>query len=234
MNSMEINKIAAAVLTAGVVAMLLGLVAKLIIPDPAAHGDGHGPNLFADLAPVTPSDGPAEPAGPEPIAAFLASATVEDGMQVAKKCTSCHTFEPGGANKVGPNLANLIGADKAHLDNYAYSSAFQELDGTWTYENLSQFLFKPRDYAPGTKMSFIGLKSPEDRAAVIAYMRSVTDNPPALPEPEKAEGEGEAKGEGAEDGGEAKGDDATAEDSKPADGEEKPGEEKSGEGSSSQ
>lgn len=203
MNSMEINKIAAAILTAGVVAMLLGLVAKLIIPDPAAHG--HAPNLFADLAPAEPSSASDEPAGPEPIAAFLADASVEDGMQVAKKCASCHTFEAGGANKIGPNLANLIGADKAHLDNYAYSNAFQELEGEWTYEDLNQFLYKPRDYAPGTKMTFVGLRSPEDRAAVIAYMRSVTDNPPALPEPEEAAAEDEEKpaengDESAEDG----------------------------------
>ena len=187
MNSMEINKIAAAILTAGVVAMLLGLVAKLIIPDPAAHGDGHGPNLFADLAPAAPSEGPAEPTGPEPIAAFLATATVEDGMQVARKCTSCHTFEPGGANRVGPNLANIVGAKTAHLDNFAYSGAFQDLNGTWTYEDLNQFLYKPRDYVPGTKMTLVGLKNPEDRAAVIAYMRSLTDNPPPLPDPAAAD-----------------------------------------------
>jgi cytochrome c len=213
MNSMEINKIAAAILTAGVVAMLLGLVAKLIIPDPAAHGDGHGPNLFADLAPAAPSEGPAEPAGPEPIAAFLASATVEDGAQVARKCTSCHTFEPGGPNRVGPNLANIIGADKAHLDDFAYSGALQDMEGTWTYENLNRFLYKPRDYVPGTKMTFVGLRSPEDRAAIIAYLRSFTDNPPPLPDPAAAsEGAEQPTAEGAEapaaegenQGGEAK------------------------------
>lgn len=256
MNSMEINKIAAAVLTAGVVAMLLGLVAKLIIPDPAAHGDGHSPNLFADLAPVEPSDTEQKPAGPEPIAAFLADASVEDGEQVAKKCTSCHTFEPGGANKVGPNLANLIGADKAHLDNFAYSAAFQDLGGTWSYEDLNEFLYKPRDYAPGTKMSFAGLKSPEDRAAVIAYMRSHTEDPPALPEPEEAkdEEEGEGKDEATENGAKAEDEVSNGEKDESADdgqksgnekseeeksgeeksGDEKSGDEKSGNGSNSQ
>lgn len=192
MNSMEVNKIAAAILTAGVVAMLLGFVAKLIIPVPGAHGGHDGPNLFADLAPTEHKEA-AKPAGPEPIAALLATATVEDGEKVAKKCASCHTFEPGGPNKVGPNLAGVVGAPHAHHKDFAYSAVMQDMKGTWTYDALNHFLYKPKDYAPGTKMSFPGLKDAKDRAAVITYLRSLTDNPPPLPDPAAAASEGDAK-----------------------------------------
>ncbi len=181
MNSMEINKIVAALLTAGVIAMLLGFVAKILIPVHGAHGDHHGPNLFADLVPAAMTES-AAPAGSVPIAPFMAAATAEEGEKVAKKCASCHTFDAGGPNKVGPNLHNMLGAEHAKKD-FAYSAAMQGMAGTWGYEELNQFLYKPKEYAPGTKMSFVGLKKPEDRAAVIAYLRSVTDNPPALPDP---------------------------------------------------
>ncbi|HKK28936.1 MAG TPA: c-type cytochrome [Alphaproteobacteria bacterium] len=189
MNSMEINKVAAAVLTAGVIAMMLGLFARILIPAHEGHGEA-GPNLFAELSPAE-VQAPTEPEGPEPIAPFLATVSADAGSSVARRCTSCHSFEPGGPHKVGPNLANIVGADKAARD-FAYSGALDEMEGDWGYQELNLFLYDPRDYVPGTKMSFAGLKDPEDRAAIIAYMRSFTENPPPLPEPEAAEAGEEA------------------------------------------
>lgn len=207
MHSLEFNKIAAAVLTAGVVAMLLGLVARILIPSDDAHGDHHGPNLFADLAPVAPTKS-SEPAGPQPIAAFMANASVEEGEKVAKKCVACHTFEAGGAAKVGPNLANIVGQPQAAKD-YAYSATFQGLGGTWTYEELNKLLYNPREDFPGTKMSFVGLKKPEDRADVIAFLRSHTENPPPLPEPAAEGADEKPKAEGADEAPKAEGGEAT-------------------------
>lgn len=122
-----------------------------------------------------------EPAVLEDIGPLLASASLDDGESVYKKCKACHTLENGGANRVGPNLWNIVGHEKAAKDGFAYSDAFAGMDGTWTYENLNAFLARPKDYAPGTKMSFAGLRKAADRAAVIAYLRAQSDMPQPLP-----------------------------------------------------
>ncbi len=187
MDSMKINKILAAVLLAGVVAMTTGFVTRLIHP---ASGGGHH---SADHGPVDPlyasyikedhgaDHGPKEPAGPEPIAGMLASADIEAGKKVFKKCTSCHTADKGAPNKVGPALFGIVGNDIAGVGNFSYSSPMAELPGNWTYADLNQFLYKPKAYVKGTKMAFPGLKRAKDRAAVIAYLRAQDDAPEALP-----------------------------------------------------
>lgn len=121
------------------------------------------------------------PAEIEDIGPMLASVTAEDGEKAFRKCTTCHTIEKGGANKVGPNLWNVVGAKHAHLDDFGYSDALKGTGGTWTYEDLNKFLAKPKEYVPGTKMTFAGFKKASDRAAVIAYLREHSDNPPPLP-----------------------------------------------------
>jgi cytochrome c len=112
---------------------------------------------------------------------LLKAAKPEDGEKIATKCKACHDFTKGGPNKVGPNLYDIVGNKQAHLDNFSYSDAVKKLGGEWSYENLDKFLTKPKDYAPGTKMTFPGLPKPEDRAAVIAYLRTLSDSPKPLP-----------------------------------------------------
>jgi cytochrome c len=115
---------------------------------------------------------------------LLAAATPEQGARAFGKCKACHTIEQGGRQGVGPNLWNVVGGPKAHIDGFAYSPTLAAMHSdVWSYENLDQFLASPRDYVPGTKMSFAGLKDPAERAAVIIYMRENTENPPSLPEP---------------------------------------------------
>ncbi len=116
-------------------------------------------------------------------AELLQQASADDGKKVAKKCVSCHTFDPGQPAKVGPNLANTVGHDKGSKPGFAYSAALQGLPGNWTYEDLNTFLTKPSAFAPGTKMTFAGLPKAKDRAAVIAYLASLTENPPPKPQP---------------------------------------------------
>jgi cytochrome c len=122
-------------------------------------------------------------AGGAGLGPLLAAADPEAGAKVARKCAACHSFEQGGPNKIGPNLYGVIGGPVAHRDDYSYSQALQDKAGeTWSYANLDAYLESPKDFAPGNKMTFAGLKKPEDRAALLAYLRTFSDNPPPLPE----------------------------------------------------
>jgi cytochrome c len=136
--------------------------------------------------------GSAAVAMPEPILALIAKADVERGASVAKACGACHHIEKGGPNAVGPGLYGVVGNKKMTHEGYAYSGTLDKQGGdTWTYEEMNKFLWKPRGYDKDTKMTFAGLKKPEDRAAVLAYLRTMDDSPQALPS--QAEIDKEAK-----------------------------------------
>ena len=174
-----LNKVAGAILSAGLLAMMVGFISgKIYHPKPlekaafAIGGDGAAPAA---------TQAAAAPAGPQPIGPMLANASVDNGLKVAKKCVSCHTFEKGGKNKIGPNLWDVVGKEKAATDGFRYSSKLRGMEGSWGFEELSQFLYSPRGYARGTSMSFAGIKKDADRANLIAYLRSLSDNPNSLP-----------------------------------------------------
>jgi len=93
------------------------------------------------------------------------------GKKVFRKCKACHVAD-SAKNKVGPTLQGVIGRKISAVDGFSYSKAFQESDITWTAENLAKFLTKPREFIKGTKMSFGGLRKPEDIENVIAYLES--------------------------------------------------------------
>jgi len=123
----------------------------------------------------------AAPAAEVDLATLLADADPAAGKKAFSKCKACHTVDDGGKNKVGPNLWDIVGKAKAGVDGFKYSGAFTDLGGEWTYEDLDAFLAKPKEFAPGTKMTFAGMKKAGDRAAIIAYLRSLSDSPKPLP-----------------------------------------------------
>lgn len=183
MSGLEFNKVAAGVLISGLVALAIGKVGDALYrPDENIKTRGYA---------VEVAEAPAETAGESAenevaeaevdIAALLAAADPTNGEKLTKKCTACHDFSKGGKNKVGPALWDVIGAAKGHHADFSYSPALLEKGGEWTYENMNAFLTKPKDYIPGTKMAFAGLKKAEDRADLIAYLRTLSDNPKPLP-----------------------------------------------------
>lgn len=182
--SLETNKIFAAVLVAGIIAMLSGFFASLVISD-GGHG-AHGDEKFAYEVASMEGSAPAAakgPVGPEPIAALMQNADLERGEKLTKVCSSCHTFEKGGRTLTGPNLWNVVGRAKASKTDFdRYSDAMKEKGGNWDYDALNEFLWKPKKAVPGTQMNYIGMRKPEDRAALIAWLRQQGENPPPLPE----------------------------------------------------
>lgn len=117
-----------------------------------------------------------EPAAEEAsgFAAMVASADPAEGQKVYRKCQACHVADKE-QNRVGPHLVGLVGREIASVEGFRYSDALSGLEGEWTYDELSAWLENTKDYAPGNKMSFAGLKDEADRAAVIAYIESLSN-----------------------------------------------------------
>lgn len=173
-------------------------------------GDPEAPEQPGFFIEGAEEEGEAE-SGP-PLANLLAAGSASAGEGVFAKCVACHTINQGGADGIGPNLYAIMGKPIA-AGGFAYSSALSDVGGEWTFENMDAWLTSPRAFANGTKMSFAGLSSAEDRANVILYMLENGGGPP-LPEPvaeESAEegvegdevpgaGEGPGPVEGAEAG----------------------------------
>ena len=120
-----------------------------------------------------------------PLANLLAAADVAKGEAVFAKCAACHTIASGGANGIGPNLWGALGKPHGHVAGFAYSDALKSVPGNWDFAGMDAWLTSPRKYAPGTKMSFAGLSSAEDRANLIVYLNSQGSNLP-LPAAEAA------------------------------------------------
>lgn len=175
-GSLEGNKIVAAILTAGIIAQGAGVFSRILY---SPH------HLEKDAFPIevaAPSGGEAKPAPEKPLPVLLAAADPKAGEKDAAVCKACHNFAEGAGSKIGPDLWNVVGREIASKSDFSYSDALKSKKGNWTYEDLFAWLKSPREWAPGTKMTFAGISSPEKRADVIVYLRTLSEKPEPLPE----------------------------------------------------
>ncbi len=166
----------AALLAAGGIALGAHMLGDIVFGPPGATKNAG----MADTGPAA-LPGRAKAETVDAVSPFLASADIAHGERLAAVCTSCHSFNKDGASRVGPNLWNVVGAPRARKGGYRYSDALSSSRGNWDYEALNQFLYKPQQYMPGTKMGFAGLRRVQDRADVIAWLRTQSDGPAPLP-----------------------------------------------------
>ena len=178
MDSMEINKVLAATLVAGIAFFVTGLIGdQLVRVSPLKLSPL---KIEVAAAVIAPTQGPAAlPA----IAPLLVKADVASGEAIAKKvCSACHVFVAGAAAGIGPNLYNVVGRERASMPGYTYSAALKGKQGDWSWEELNHWLYKPSAYAPGTRMGYAGLSSAQDRANLIDYLHTLSPTPLPLPD----------------------------------------------------
>lgn len=189
MNSFELNKILGAILGTLLFVMGVGFLAEAIYA-PTAHGPGF------ELPLPEGAEGEGVVAEEEPqvsLGTLLASANVDQGKAVTSKCQACHSFVEGAGNRSGPELYNVVGRQIASFPDFSYSDdleAHGAAGEAWTYENLAAFLESPKGFAPKTKMTFAGVKNPQELANLLAYLATLSANPVPFPAPEDAAADG--------------------------------------------
>ena len=182
MDSFEINKIIAAVLLTVLILIGIGKFTDILF-----HVEKPKESAYKieglDIASISTSSSEMVTKIVEEvdIKALLALGDLGHGEKVFKKCSACHMIASGGKNMIGPNLWSVIGRTAGSVSDYKYSKAMVAYGKEWTFEEMNGFLIKPASYIKGTKMAFAGLRKEKDRASVILYLNSKSDNPKTIP-----------------------------------------------------
>ncbi len=175
--SLEKNKIFAAICIALITAWLTSFISAQAFNQHPLDKDA----VEIEGATSSISTVSAKPKTAAPILHLIATADIARGKKLSKACAACHSFDKGGVNKVGPNLWNIINRKRASVASFSYSDAMSAKGGNWNYEGLNQFLWKPKKFIKGTNMNYLGIKKSEDRAAMIAWLRTLSASPAAAP-----------------------------------------------------
>lgn len=181
MDSFEFSKIAGCVLAA----LLVIVGFRTYIHSHPAHYDAAAGYQLPEPAPEEKAGEPAAAAAafnPAEVVAKIAEAKPENGKKTFSVCAGCHTADAAAANKVGPNLWNVVNRKLGGREDFkGYSEQLKKKGGEWSYEHLAEFLHSPKTSIPGTKMGYAGIKKTDDLADIIAYLRTLADTPAPLP-----------------------------------------------------
>lgn len=183
MSDLRVNSIAGAVLGSVLGVMIIGIGANALVAPNYPEKAGFLPEVQLETG-----GGPAAPSGPPDFGRLFADPAqlqelITRGERVSAQCHSCHNFDAGGPNAIGPNLHDVFGRHSASHAGFEYSEAMGAHNVTWDYLTLNDFLTSPATAVRGTKMAFAGLRNAQDRTAMIAYLRSISPNNVALPAP---------------------------------------------------
>ena len=181
MDSFEINKVIAAILLTALIVIGIGKFADILFHIDKPKESAYKIDGIEAVAVSTSVSSETKVEEKVDIGQLLALGDMAHGEKIFKKCSACHMIASDGKNMIGPNLWGVIGRTAGSVSDYKYSKAMTAYAKQWNFEEMNGYLIKPQAYIKGTKMAFAGLRKEKDRASVILYLNSKSNNPKILP-----------------------------------------------------